>query len=160
MPFSDLIVVGGGPAGLTAALYAAREGMETVVLEKSFPGGQAATTEWIDNYPGFPESVGGMDLSRRMESVLLQNGQTGQEQEFKTDGAFIFIGLDPNTQWLKGALDLDPYGFVVTSNTLQTSTPGVFAAGDGRAGSAKQVASAAGEGVTAALMIRSYVRKD
>ena len=305
VPFFDLIVVGAGPAGLTAALYAAREGLDTIVLEKAVSGGQAAITEWIDNYPGFPEGVGGMDLSQRMEeqakrfgvqvdfaeahsierqgryrllrtdsgdfaswavliatgssyrrlgvpgedrligrgvhycatcdgplykdqellvigggnsaaeeglflpkyaskvtlavrkeklacsqilkekvesspkmeimyhtqvkefrgdkkleSVLLHNNQTSEDTEVKTGGVFIFIGLDPNTQWLKDSVALDPYGFIATDHTLQTSIPGVYAAGDERTGSTRQVASAAGEGVTAALMVRTYLRED
>src|SRR5438105_1563956 len=63
--FYDLIIVGGGPAGLTAAIYAAREGIETLVIEKSGLGGQAGVTERIDNYPGFPDGIGGADLAER-----------------------------------------------------------------------------------------------
>ena len=61
----DLAIVGGGPAGLAAAIYAAREGIDAVVIERSGLGGQAGVTERIDNYPGFPEGVGGADLAER-----------------------------------------------------------------------------------------------
>lgn len=64
--YYDLVIVGGGPAGLTAGIYAAREGVETLVVERSAPGGQAAITGGIDNFPGFPEGVGGQDLAERM----------------------------------------------------------------------------------------------
>ena len=62
--FYDLIVVGGGPAGLTAAIYAEREGIETLIIERSGVGGQAGTTERIENYPGFPGGIGGGPIGR------------------------------------------------------------------------------------------------
>ena len=65
-PFYDLIVVGSGPAGLTAALYAAREGMSVLVVERGGVGGQAGVTERLDNFPGFPEGVTGDDLANRL----------------------------------------------------------------------------------------------
>ena len=77
-----------------------------------------------------------------------------------TPGAvFIFIGLLPNTDFVKGTVELDRYGFVVTNPNLETSLPGVFAAGDCRVGSTKQIAGAVGEGATAALMVREYLER-
>ena len=72
---------------------------------------------------------------------------------------FIFIGLVPNSEFLRDTVDLDELGFIKTSETLATSIPGVFAAGDARVGTTKQVASATGEGATAALMIRQYLEE-
>jgi thioredoxin reductase (NADPH) len=71
----------------------------------------------------------------------------------------VFVGLDPNTGFLKGTIDLDQSGFVLTDQTLQTSKPGVFAAGDVRSGSTKQLAAATGEGATALLMVRQYLQE-
>ncbi|MEX2203365.1 MAG: FAD-dependent oxidoreductase [Actinomycetota bacterium] len=307
--YYDLLIIGGGPAGLTAAIYAAREGIECLVIEKSALGGQAGSTERIDNYPGFPEGVGGAELAekiiaqarryevemlqavgvsdlRRMHdflilttdqgdeycgraaivatgssyrrlgvpgegeligagihfcatcdgpfyrgaeeimvigggnsgveeglflsqfadrirviefapelkassllqeqirrdpkfeihtntevvefrkgeggklgSVVVRDREGGETREFNPAGAFVFIGLDPNTDFLKGTVDLDQWGFVVTDDTFQTSIRGVYAAGDVRAGSTKQLASATGEGVTALLMVRQHLER-
>ncbi|RLF58067.1 MAG: thioredoxin-disulfide reductase, partial [Thermoplasmata archaeon] len=62
----DLVIIGGGPAGLTAGLYAARARLSVVLLEKLMPGGQVATTDWIENYPGFPDGLSGADLVMKM----------------------------------------------------------------------------------------------
>jgi thioredoxin reductase (NADPH) len=305
--FYDLAIVGGGPAGLTAALYAAREGITSIVIEKSALGGQAGVTEWIDNYPGFPDGINGAELAGRFvqqarrysvellgaasatrlaterEDVLvsLSTGQTvvahaaliatgssyrklgvpgenrligagvhfcatcdgpfykgskellvigggnsgleeglflsqfadririveygsemkaskllqdkvrnhpqfsvhtnteilelqgknkltgvtardratGETYSWQPAAAFVFIGLDPNTAFLKDAVELDQWGLVVTDEHFMTSMPGVFAAGDVRRGSTKQLASAVGEGVTALLMVREYLKE-
>jgi thioredoxin reductase (NADPH) len=90
--------------------------------------------------------------------VRIADRVTGEERIEHPDGVFILIGMNPNSEAFKGTLEMDDWGFIKTDETLQTSIPGVFAAGDVRAGSAKQAAAAAGEGVTAALMMRQYIR--
>lgn len=303
--FYDLIVVGSGPAGLTAALYAAREGIETLVIERGGVGGQVGITERLDNFPGFPEGVSGSEFAdrlrqqaerfgveilsaqevtaidtddryrcvhtadgneyrawavllaigstyrrldipgeedfigagvhfcatcdgafyrdrhvmvvgggnsageestflakfarnvtivtrdpeltasrvvahkveehpdidvitnatlaefrgdTRLRSVIVRDNTSGNTREMKPDGVFVFIGLTPNTSAFSGQFDMNERGFIVTDATLATSVPGVFAAGDCRAGSTKQAASAAGEGAAVALSIRRYVQ--
>jgi thioredoxin reductase (NADPH) len=84
---------------------------------------------------------------------------SGGTREFQPAGVFVFIGLTPNSGFLKGAVETDQWGFIQTDATFQTSMPGVFAAGDVRAGSTKQLASAIGEGVTALLMVRQHLQK-
>lgn len=302
----DLVIVGGGPTGLTTAIYAARENLNVLVVEASSPGGQAGVTERLDNYPGFPEGVSGQELAQRFtdqarryeveileavrvesiessealpqvnlstgdvikaKSVLIATGSkyrrtgaqgesdligagihfcatcdgpfykdaekivvigggnsgleeglfltqfakhvtilefsdtlkaskllqskvadhpqmdvrtmtevtafvgkngkltsvitldrtSGSTDEIEASGAFVFIGLDPNTAFIKGRIDVDDTGFITTDRTFQTNMPGVFAAGDVRAGSTKQLASAVGEGATAAIQIRYYI---
>jgi thioredoxin reductase (NADPH) len=82
---------------------------------------------------------------------------TGEPRTFPASGAFIFIGLDPNTDWLGGRVDLDGRKFVATDQMFQTSMEGVFAAGDVRGGSTKQLASAVGEGAAVAIQIRYFL---
>jgi len=306
--YYDLIVVGGGPAGLTASIYAAREGIDCLVIEKSALGGNAGVTERIDNYPGFPEGIGGGELADRIvqqakrygvsllsavgveslsthegyidvktttgddyctRAVIIATGSTyrrmgvpgeddligagihfcatcdgpfykgskelmvigggnsgveeglfltqftdkvtllefnpelrassllqekarshekmdihantqvvefkgangklagvvakdrasGETMELNPAAVFVFIGLTPNTAFVKDAIELDTQGFITTNERFETSMPGVFAAGDARAGSTKQLASAIGEGVTALLMARGHLQK-
>lgn len=301
----DVIMIGAGPASLTAAIYTTREDIETMIFEKGVVGGMAAITDWIDNYPGFPKGVAGLEFAEdlrqqaerfgtqielgevtkivdegkykklettsgdmRAKAVLIATGTdykklgvpgemeyyargvhycatcdgafyrdkrlvvvgggnsavqeaifltrfashidllvrseiraseilqheleekyaekitvhlntttdeivgednkvvkvigtdkaTGEKKEFPTDGVFVFVGLLPNTTFLRdSAIDLDEVGFVKTNDELETSMPGVFAAGDVRSGATMQIATAAGEGATAALRIREYL---
>ena len=307
----DLVVVGGGPAGLTTSIYAARENLQTLVIDSKGLGGQAGVTERLDNYPGFPEGIGGAELANRivqqaqrygvemlqavsvqgitrddgqidvetatgdhyharaaliatgstyrrtnvpgeedligagihfcatcdgpfykgskelmilgggnsgleeglfltqftdkvtvieynptlkanrllqdkvamhkkmevrtnravkefkpkddgsgkLGAAVVENRKTGETEELHPNGCFVFIGLDPNTGFLKGMLDLDDRGLIVTDPGCMTSMPGVFAAGDVRSGSTKQLASAVGEGAAAAIAIRAYLEK-
>ena len=305
--FYDIIIIGAGPAGLSAGIYTSREGLSTLVLEKSGIGGQIGMTRQMDNFPGFDEGIDGAEFARRLRNQAERNGVeilqaqvvtevttdgayrlvrtadgneycghavliatgsqyrrtgvpgessliginihfcatcdapfyegkrvfvlgggnsgfqeslhicqfaehvtileyaprptaslilqekikecdrievktnqdvreflvgpdrhlagvriadrvTGKERIEHPDGVFSLIGRNPNSEAFKGTLEMDDWGFIKTDETLQTSIPGVFAAGDVRAGSAKQAAAAAGEGVTAALMMRQYIR--
>ncbi|HEY5152932.1 MAG TPA: FAD-dependent oxidoreductase [Candidatus Saccharimonadales bacterium] len=82
----------------------------------------------------------------------------GKKVDFPTDGVFVFVGLDPNSQFVKASpIKLDNIGFVITDQDLHTGMKGVFAAGDIRSGATMQIASAAGEGATAALKIREFL---
>ncbi len=98
-------------------------------------------------------------VNGKLSSVVIKDVNTGETEELKPGAVFVFIGLDPNTDFLRELVDLDQWGFIKTSVSLETNMEGVFAAGDVRAGSTKQVASAVGEGATAALMIRQYLEK-
>jgi thioredoxin reductase (NADPH) len=300
----DLLVIGAGPAALSAAIYTTREDLDTVLIEKGVIGGLAAITDQVDNYPGFPDGVTGMDLAESLEkqavrfgtkfeyaevtaienrdgykrvvtsggemfakAVLVATGSDwkklgipgesefygrgvhycatcdgpvyrdkrlvvvgggnsaiqeaifltkfashidilvrgeslrasevlqhelpqhadkitlhyntkpleivgeagklvqkvtaetdGKQVAFDCDGVFVFIGLQPTTGFLKHSLELDEFGFVKTNDELETTMEGVFAAGDVRSGATMQIASAVGEGATAALKIREYLK--
>ncbi len=298
----DLIIIGAGPAGLTAGLYAARARLRTILLERFSPGGQILTTDWVENYPGFPDGISGFELVDRMkrqtekfgleirnqevvrlkltpekktlvtdkgkletkslilaigatpqklgvegedlltgkgvsycatcdgpfyrdqevavigggdtaveealfltrfagrvyiihrrdelratkllreralaeekielvwdtipmriigeagvEGIDLKNVKTGQESRLSVQGVFIFIGYNPNSELVKGQLELDRLGFVVTNNDMETSVAGVFAAGDIRSKVLRQVSTAVGEGATAAFAAEKYI---
>lgn len=305
IPEHDVIIVGAGPAALTAAIYTTREDIDTLLFERGVIGGLAAVTDKIDNYPGFPDGVEGLKLAgdlqkqaerfgakielgevtsiedqgdwkllkttsgdMRTRSVLIATGsdykkigvpgeeafyargvhycatcdgafyrdkrlvvvgggnsafqeaifltrfashidllvrstvkasdvledemqkfvdegkvtvhlgtsteeivgeegkgvtkviglKEGKKVEFPTDGVFVFVGLKPNSQFLENSeIEFDDIGFVKTDQDLETALPGVFAAGDIRSGATMQIASAAGEGATAALKIREHL---
>ena len=320
--YYDLIIIGGGPAGLTSAIYASREGIDTLLIERSGLGGQAGITVGLDNFPGFPEGISGQEFSERVaqqakrfgvevlqavdverlemengyheiytsdgrhyhsKAVLIATGASykrldvpgendyigagihfcatcdgpfykdskqivvvgggnsaveeglhltnftdkvtllvrgdkltasqfaidkvnepnskvevifntvveafeGQDSKLKSvkyrkqdddtlvelhpAAAFIFIGQTPNTSFAKDHFVLDKYGFILTGHDLthngnedidvlpfETSVPGIFAAGDARYGSTKQVASAVGEGAAASISIREFMRR-
>ena len=95
----------------------------------------------------------------KLSGITLRDRATGATSEIHPKGVFVFIGLQPKSAWLPLEINRDKIGFVITNAMLETSMPGVFAAGDVRFGSTKQAASAVGEGATAALMIREYLRK-
>src|SRR5581483_5611459 len=95
--------------------------------------------------------------SGHLETVELQDAASGETRVLRPSGVFVFIGLTPNTALVRDLVKTDERGFIVSSPTLETSVPGIFVAGDCRAGSTKQAASAAGEGAAVALAIRAYV---
>ena len=299
----DLIIIGAGPAGLTAGLYASRARLKTVLLEKLAPGGQILTTDFVENYPGFPEGLSGFELVDRMkrqaenfglkiegkevirlelapekkmvftdkeametkalilttgasprklgikgeglligkgvsycatcdgpfyrdqevavigggdtaveeaifltkfasrvhlvhrrdelratkllqervkaaekvnlvwdsvptrilgqagvEGVELKNVKTNEISTLPVEGVFVFIGYNPSNDLLAGLpLDFDDLGFVKTDDNMETSTPGVFAAGDIRSKLLRQVSTAVGDGATAAFAAERFI---
>jgi thioredoxin reductase (NADPH) len=298
----EVLIVGAGPAGLAAAIYAARSGLRTTVYEPAFPGGLAGTTASIENYPGFPEGVSGMDLGSKMyeqatrfgaklvsasvdrlwrkdgvilaalkqdtatagcaivatgstprklgvpgeaeltgrgvsycatcdgplfrdrvvavigggdsalqEAIFLSRfaarvmvvhrrlqfraaavlqdevranpkitlalgkvlrrvkgghqvsgieiaaGDAGPVETHDVDGVFIYVGYDPNVGFLGPEFERSPSGFLLTGADLRTSVEGVFAAGDVREKTLRQVATAVGDGATAAMAAYAYL---
>lgn len=96
----DLVIIGAGPAGLTAGMYAARARMNVLLLEKAFPGGQILITDWIENYPGFPEGISGYDLSERMKKQAEDLGlkiQTAEVHSLDLSSDIKKIGLKDKT---------------------------------------------------------------
>jgi thioredoxin reductase (NADPH) len=298
----EVIIIGGGPGGLTAGLYTSRARLSTLLIESALFGGQMTTTELIENYPGFPQGITGDELSRLMEeqakrfgmetvteevvkvslegdmklvqthestyrcetliictgaeyrklgvpgekefagkgvsycatcdgaffrdsqivlvgggdsaltealfltkfvkeltiihrrdalrgtkiyqervfanpkikmlwnsvvqeikgdsvvkAVLVKNVKTGKVSEINTEGVFLFVGLSPRTQLLKCLLPLDEEGYIVTDENCETSIKGIFAAGDCRRRLLRQIATAVGDGATAAFAAEKYL---
>ncbi len=97
MEFYDVVIVGGGPAGLTAGIYAARADLKTVLLERGMPGGLAASTDFIENYPGFPEGIGGPEMATHMLSQAQRFGlevKYTDVESLKKDAAGFTVNTD------------------------------------------------------------------
>jgi thioredoxin reductase (NADPH) len=298
----DIIIVGGGPAGLSAGIYASRSRLRTLLIEKEMIGGNIVYAELVENYPGFPEGISGMDLTQDMhkqgtrfgmdtqmteitglsvegarklvktgegefsgrsliiaggstrqslgapgekeltgrgvsycatcdaafftdqpvavvgggnaaiqeavhltrfasevtlvhrraelratrieqerafaqpkikfawnstvvavegkdtvDGLRIKNVQTNEESTLKVKGVFVAIGFTPNTAYLKGVLSLDDAGQIVVNDKMETNIPGVYAAGDIRSGSLRQVVMACADGATAAMNADKYL---
>jgi thioredoxin reductase (NADPH) len=299
----DLLILGGGPAGLTAGLYASRAKLNTLLLEKTAPGGQILVTDWIENYPGFPGGLSGSDLVQKMteqatgfglkiesnevlevdfsgpmkkvvvsdrtlsartviictgasprklgvpgedrfygrgvsfcatcdapffknrmvaavgggdtavqeslylakfaqkvylvhrrdklratailqervlanpkieilwntvvtdilggltnvEGVRIQNVKSCESRDLSVDGCFIWVGIQPATTFLKNAVQLDEFSFIPVNEKMETSIPGVFAAGDVRNTPLRQVVTAVGDAAIAVNSAQHYL---
>jgi thioredoxin reductase (NADPH) len=160
-----IVVVGGGNSAVQEGIFLTRfathidmlvrsEISASDVLEKEL----TQHKDKIDVHLGVTtdEIIGGED--KKVTKVVGTDVKTGKKVEFPTDGVFVFVGLDPNTKFLEGSgVELDGHKFIKSDAKLMTNVPGVFVAGDVRSGATLQIASATGEGATAALMIREYL---
>ena len=301
----DVIIIGGGPAGLTAAIYTSRERMSTLLLEKALSGGLPARTARIENYPGFPDGVSGMDLMNKfkeqagrfgaellevkevksltpkeneiklktpeaeysastviiasgslprelnvpgekeffgkgvsycatcdgsfysdkdvavigcgnsglqegdallrhaksisfieflpqmtaekilqerlrknektkfllnhrlisingkgnVQSIIVQDRQTAEKKEIEVSGVFIYAGFLPNSEFLKGIVEMDSSGYIKTGQDMQTSVPHIYAIGDVRSKKVRQIDVACAEATIAAVSIKDYISK-
>jgi thioredoxin reductase (NADPH) len=121
---------------------------------------EAAKEHDIDiKLPYVLEEIIPAEDGREIDHVRLKNVETGGREELKVDGVFIFVGMTPNTGWLKGTVDMDDNGYVAADPlTMKTSMPGVFVAGDCRQAAALQLATAVSDGVIAAMQLKHYFR--
>jgi thioredoxin reductase (NADPH) len=300
----ELVIIGGGPAGLTAGIYGGRARLDTLLIEKGIIGGQIVNAEIVENYPGFPEGISGFDLAEAMHqqakkhglrqlddevskisiegshkvvqlssgaicrakaiivaggserrklgvpgedefvgkgvsycatcdgaffadqtvavvgggdaavtealfltrfaskvvlihrrdqlraskiiqekaladpkmeflwdtiveeiagdammrTLKLQHVKTGEQFTLEAEGAFIYVGLRPNTDCAKGTLALDEAGNIITNELMETNVQGIFAAGDIRRNSGRQAIIAAGDGATATLLVEKFLQ--
>lgn len=160
-----IVVVGGGNSAAQESLFLTRFASHIDILVRSKWRASDVLIEKIQNHPKISVHLGVttdeiVGENNQVNKVVGTKTETGERMEFETDGVFVFVGLEPNTSFLKDTqVKLDELGFVLTDENLMTSLPGVFAAGDVRSGATMQIASAVGEGATAALKMREYIEE-
>ncbi|MFZ2544984.1 MAG: FAD-dependent oxidoreductase [Candidatus Saccharimonadales bacterium] len=159
-----LVVVGGGNSAVQEAIFLTRFTTHIDLLVRSTVKASEVLQQDLQRFVDEGKitvhlGVVPTEIVAEDGKVTHVNAKKGDETiRFDTDGAFIFVGLKPNTQFLKDTgVELDAYGLIKTDNHLETNLPGVFASGDVRSGATMQIASAVGEGATAALSIREYL---
>lgn len=159
-----LAVVGGGNSGVQEALFLTRFAEHIDLLVRSTIKASEVLQEELQQYIDSGQVT--VHLGTTISEITSNDGKVdgvniatdGKPSRIEVDGVFIFVGLKPNTQFLAGSgVELDEVGLVKTDTKLMTNIPGVFASGDVRSGATMQIASAVGEGATAALGIREYL---
>jgi len=157
-------VVGGGDAAITEALHLAKFASRVTVIHRRdqlraslILQEKAFSQPKIEfRWNSIVEKIEGGDLVKR---IGLRQVKTGEESALEVAGIFISIGLKPNTDYLKGILPLDVTGHIITDEKMETKVPGIFAAGDIRHNSVRQVITAAGDGATAAIYAEKFISK-
>jgi len=155
-----VLVVGGGNSGFEEGLFLTKFASQIDIVEflpqvKASKILQEKVAEKENMSVTVNHAVKELRVKNgKLDAVIVEERATGERKEWHYDGVFVYVGFSPNSDLVKGKAKVDPWGSVVTDKTLMTSIPGLFAAGDMRAGSTKQAAAAAGEGATAALMMR------
>jgi thioredoxin reductase (NADPH) len=162
----ELLVVGAGDLAVQEALFLTQFAAKVRVLEY---GSQIQASpliqEKLRRHPKieFYTSTEVVELvigeDGKLSEAIVRDRTTGYVFSFNPAAVFIYAGVSPNSDVFKGTMDLDEAGFIATDRSLETSLPGVFAAGDVRAGSTKQLGAAIGEGVAAVMMIRQYLEQ-
>ena len=159
-----LIVVGGGNSAVQEVMFLTRYASHIDLMVRSRLRASDVLQKELQKY--IDEGKVTVHIGATTDEVLIKDGafagikttKDGVQTELAADGLFVFIGLIPNTQFLGGSgVELDPQGHIITNEHLETSVKGVYASGDVRSGSTMQIATAVGEGATAATEIREYL---
>jgi thioredoxin reductase (NADPH) len=160
----EVAVIGGGNSAVEEAAFLTRFSPKvTILVRGSELSASKLATDKALNSPEIEvrfhtQVVELKGQNNRLDTVVVKNTNSGETEELHPAGVFVFIGLSPNSRKFKDIAKVDVQGFIMTGIDFQTSTEGIFAAGDVRAGSTKQLVSAAGEGAAAALAIREHLR--
>lgn len=160
----EIIVVGGGNSALEEAVSLTKYASKVTIVHQfdHFQAFEHAVDEARQNpkISFFMESVvTGFNGSEKLESVDIKDIRTGEVRNYKTDGAFIFIGYVPNTKFIEGKLALNQWGEIIVDGDMLTSVEGVFAGGDSIAKKYRQVTTAVGDGTMAALAASNYLNE-
>jgi thioredoxin reductase (NADPH) len=165
----QVVAVGGGNTAVQEVLHLAKFADKVTMIHRrdEFRAAKVLVEELLQK-AGEPNSnliikydtvATAIQGEGKVQSVRLKNVKTNNEEDYPCDGVFIFIGMVPNTGFLKGSVELTENGFIKCDCAyLRTSVPGVFVAGDCRIGAAMQLATAVGDGVIAAMMLKQYFR--
>ena len=158
----SIAVVGGGNAAITEALHLAKFASKVIVIHRRDQlraGGIIQEKAFAEPKIEFlwDTLVKEIEGENFVERIKLHQVKTGDESALDVAGVFVSIGLKPNTAYLKGILPLDPGGYIITNDKMETEIPGIFAAGDIRRNSARQAITAAGDGATAAFYAEKYI---
>ncbi|MDD4122353.1 MAG: FAD-dependent oxidoreductase, partial [Eubacteriales bacterium] len=160
---ADVIVIGGGSAAIEEAVFLTRFADHVTIVHRrdGFRAAQIELDEARENNKitiltnkVVKEVVGGEFV---LKEVVLKDVKTGEEDILPTNGAFVYVGNDPQTQMFKDQINLDEMGYIIALEDTKTNVPGVFAAGDVRAKSVRQVATATSDGAIAAIMAEKYL---
>jgi thioredoxin reductase (NADPH) len=159
---SQIVVVGGGDSALTEALFLTKFVKElTIVHRRDALRGTKIYQEKVLANPkikflwnSIVQEIKGDSMVR---SIIVRNVKTGEIKEFETEGAFLFVGLVPRTHFLKGIVQMDEGGYILTNEHCETSAKGIFAVGDCRKKLLRQVATAVGDGATAAFAAEKFL---
>lgn len=159
-----LVVIGGGNSALQEAIFLTRFTSHIDLLVRSTVKASEVLRHDLDKF--ISEGKITVHTNTTTDEIVATDGkvmsvkatENGKPVVFNIDGVFVFVGLKPNTKFLEGSgIELDEQGLIKTDNKLQTNIPGIFSSGDVRSGATMQIASAVGEGATAALSIREYL---
>ena len=165
----EVLAIGGGNTSLEETLHLAKFASKVtlihrrdefratkVLVEELLKETEKPNSNLVIKYSTVATAIEGQG---KVQSVRLKDIKTGNEEDLACDGVFIFVGMVPNTGFLKGFVELTEHGFIKCDcGYLRTNVPGVFVAGDCRIGAAMQLATATGDGVTAAMMMKQYLR--
>jgi len=159
---SQIVVVGGGDSALTEALFLTKFVKELTLIHRrdALRGTKIYQERVLANpkikflWNSIVQEIKGDSVVR---SIVVKNVKSGETKEFETDGAFLFVGLIPRTQFLKGVVQMDGGGYILTNEDCETSAKGIFAAGDCRKKLLRQISTAVGDGATAAFAAEKYL---